>query len=66
MVETAGTCKDGAYYGYECALDNPNSAASTCQCKKDGKVVKTVQGSCAGPAELATWALCGFPKMPEQ
>jgi hypothetical protein len=63
VVETAGTCSDNHYYGYDCS-SNDTTITSTCTCKQDGKPVKTVQGSCAGPMALPTYQACGFPAGP--
>ncbi len=63
VVETAGTCRDNHFYGYEC--DGDGSTPSACTCKVDGapngKVVPS--GLCVG---YDVWTACGFPKQQGQ
>jgi hypothetical protein len=64
IVESAGTCRDNHYYGYDCALMDSatDGGGSTCTCKMDGVPTgKVVMGMCGGG--YATWVACGFPKM---
>ncbi|MBX3208651.1 MAG: hypothetical protein KF764_26695 [Labilithrix sp.] len=56
-AETAGTCRDNHFYGYECDA-GAFEATRSCRCTVDGVQTKTVQASCVNAHEV-----CGIPKI---
>jgi hypothetical protein len=56
IVESAGTCRDNNFYGFEC--DTTMSPSTTCTCKTNGvENGKVVQSNCRDG-----WVACEFPK----